>query len=291
MGFDNRDYYREDDQPPGSFNFRSAPRWQQLIVVTCIVFVVQVIFTTPRGPLLENWLAMQTSLVLNGQVWRLVTYAFLHAGPMHLLFNMLVVWFVAREIESMYGPAELLGLYLTGSIVGALATMALDLTIGNDSGVLGASSSVMTLLSLFVFHFPLRRIYFFWGMFAIEARWLLAIYIFVDLIPVIQALNGLRVGGGVANAAHLGGVLYGYLYFKTRFNPFRGFNLLSWKSVKRSVGLGPKLRVVSEDDEDQALRDRVDTILEKIQREGEAALTKRERKTLIEAGKRFKKST
>ncbi|MCA9097062.1 MAG: rhomboid family intramembrane serine protease [Planctomycetaceae bacterium] len=292
MGFENRDYYRDDDQPPGSFNFRSAPCWQQLIIITVIFFVIQVVFTTPRGQLLENWLAMQTSLVLKGQVWRLFTYCLLHFDPLHLIFNMLILWFVSREVESMYGSAEYLGLYLMGSLVGALATMAIDLSIKDDSVVIGASSSVMTILAIFVFHNPRRLIYLFWGMFAVEARWMLAIIVFIDLIPVIQSINGLQMGGGVANAAHLGGVLYGYLFYKMRWNPLRNVKLPSWKSVKHKVGLGPRLRVVrNEADEDQSLRDEVDTILEKIQREGESSLTKRERKVLIEASKRFKNRT
>lgn len=289
MGYEDRDYYRDDDQPPGTIRFRSAPRWQQLIIITSIIFLIQIVLATPQGQVLDQWLEMQTSLVMRGQIWRLLTYCFLHASPMHLLFNMLVVWFVSRELESMYGGTEFLRVYLMGSIVGAVATMGLDLSTRSDSVVIGASSSVMTLLSLYVFHFPLRRIHIFWGMFAIEARWILAIYVFVDLIPVIQTLNGLKLQGGIANAAHLGGVLYGYLYFKTRWNPLRNLTAPSWRSFKRNIGFGPRLRVVrDEGNEDAAFRAEVDTILEKIQREGEACLTKRERKVLIEASERFK---
>jgi len=290
MGYEDRDYYR-DEAPPGMIRFRGAPCWQQLIIVTVIVFIIQVVFTTPQGQLLENWFAMQTSLVLQGQVWRVVTYAFLHGSPLHLLFNMLAIWFVAREVEAMYGPAEFLRLYLMGAIVGALATMGIDLTVKSNEFVLGASSSVLTLLSLFVFHNPRRIIYFFWGMLAMEARWLLAIYVFLDLIPVIQAINGLH-SGNVAHAAHLGGVVYGYLYFKTRWNPLRLLQVPNWKMVKRSVGMGPKLRVVrDEQSEEQAFRDQVDRILEKIQKEGEASLSRKERNILIEASKRFKNRT
>ncbi len=293
MGFENRDYYRDDDPPGGEFTLRGAPCYKMLVIVMIAIFLLDILASVILGyPPFVYYGAFNSASVFRGQIWRLWTYGFLHADGTHLLFNMLGMWFLGRIVEAAYGYRDLLWIFLTGTLFGALLTIVIEQSLKLQfSIVLGASAGVLAIFMVLVMHNP-RANFLFMGMFPIEARWTLAIAVMLDLIPVFQALNHTASPSGIANAAHLGGVAYGYLYYKTLWNPLRSWSLPSWRSVKRSVGLGPRLRVVRDEGEkDQAFRDEVDTILEKIQREGEASLTKRERKVLIEASKRFKNST
>lgn len=290
MGYENRDYYRDDDPPGGEFTLRGAPCYKVLVIVMIAIFLIEVVLETIlEFPLFTEYFAFHSADIRRGFLWQLWTYGFLHNDPIHLLFNMLGMWFLGRIVEAGYGGKGLLWIFLTGTLFGGLLTLVIEPAIGvRFATVVGASAGVLAIFMVLVMQNP-RANFLFMGMFPIEARWTLAIVVLMDMIPVFKGLNGSGSPSGIANAAHLGGVAYGYIFFKAPWNPLRTWSLPSWKSVKRGVGLGPKLRVVRDEaDEDQAFREKVDTILEKIQREGEASLSRSERKVLIEASKRFK---
>ena len=139
----------------------------------------------------------------------------------------------------------------------------------------------MALMILYVLHFP-RRILYVWGILPMPAWALGIIYVAVDLLGVFHA-----PGGRIANVAHLGGVLFGFLYFQTKMNlgrfvPRRLANL-------KGPSLRPKLRIHEPGKEARDLNRQVDAILEKISREGESSLTKKERKILEEASRRYQR--
>ena len=291
MGYENRDYYRDDEPPGGEFTLRGAPCYKVLVIVMIAIFLIDVILSAIlRFDPFFQYLAFDSSKIFLGQIWRFWSYGFLHLEPGHLLFNMIGLWFLGKIVEASYGPKDLLWIFLSGTFFGGVMTIIIEQSTGRHiSLVIGASAGVLAIFMVLVMQNP-RASFLFMGMFPIEARWLLAITVMLDMIPVFQALNGTGAFGGIANGAHLGGVAFGFLFYKLPWNPLRSWtsSIPSWKSVKRSVGLGPRLRVVRDEaDEDQAFRDKVDTILEKIQRDGEASLTKGERKILIEASKRF----
>ena len=129
MGIYDREYYRRDGPSflgalPG---FGQACKW--LILINIVCFVLQLVTRTavadPRFdrsdiPILQvyspvtAWLELDTNAVLHGQVWRLLTYAFLHdTGTLwHILFNMLFLWWFGKDVEDLYGPREFLAFYL-----------------------------------------------------------------------------------------------------------------------------------------------------------------------------------
>src|SRR6516225_4320183 len=118
MGIYDRDYARRE----GSGFFSSlggrGTVWMWLIGITVGVFVV-LVFTTPGGGhglnALGRLLTLEPERVLHGEVWRLLTYAFVHDPHSHLLalvFGMLFLWWFGKDIEDIYGPREFLGFYL-----------------------------------------------------------------------------------------------------------------------------------------------------------------------------------
>src|SRR5260370_34116891 len=128
MGIHDGDYYRDDgDSYLGNWS-RYGQVTKSLIVITVIAFVIQ-LGTLPRGSgesvygPFTNSLDLVGSKVLQGQVWRLVTCGFLHDpdGIFHILFNMIILWLVGRELEERHGAAEFLAFYFLALGVSSLA--------------------------------------------------------------------------------------------------------------------------------------------------------------------------
>ena len=109
-----------------------------------------------RGVSVTDIFILDPAKVMGGQVWRLLTYAFLHEPNTlwHILFNMLFLWWFGSDLERMYGPKEFLAFYLGAAFVGGLAGVGFYLLSHDPTPGLGASGAVTALLVLFAFHFP-----------------------------------------------------------------------------------------------------------------------------------------
>ena len=171
-----------------------------------------------RTSVVQNWLQMETPKVFSGQVWRLVTCAFCHdrMNLLHILFNMLFLWWFGPKLESMYGSKEFLVFYLTAAVVASISYIALDLVTGDPVPMVGASGAIMAVVTLFAMHYPSTVIYVMFVL-PVEIRWIVLGYAIFDLHPVLLALSGEEGFDNVAHAAHLGGLALGYLYGKKGF--------------------------------------------------------------------------
>ena len=115
MGIQDRDYYRESSS--GFFDVwgrQGATVW--IIVITSVVFLLQCFSPPPASSPLAIAGQYDPQLILEGEVWRLVTPLVLHAGFMHLLFNMLVVYFFGSRIEEAYGTLEFVLFYILSGL-------------------------------------------------------------------------------------------------------------------------------------------------------------------------------
>lgn len=266
-------------------------------------------YGSPRVSVVQKWLELDTSKVCKGQIWRLITCAFCHSrlDLLHILFNMLgLIWF-GIALEQMYGSREFLLFYLASALISSLSYVALDLYIGRSVPAIGASGAVMGVLMLFACHFPLHTIRI-WYVFPIEMRWLVLLYVAYDLHPILLELSGDRVVTGIAHAAHLGGLAFGYVYWKQRIrlSPWLDrFEDFRWRRVfKRNPGL--KIHQPSSHETSQSVRrsspanphrltvaatdDPLDSILRKISREGQNSLTPDELLTLESESRRLRES-
>lgn len=139
-------------------------------------------------------------------VWQLFSYMFLHGGFFHLLFNMFALWMFGSELERMWGTRRFLNYYFfTGVGAGLLSVV---LTPNSPVSTIGASGAIYGILLAYAYHFPQRRI-FLWFLFPIPAR------VFVIIIGVIAFLNSMGPSGGIAHVAHLGGLVFGWIYLKS----------------------------------------------------------------------------
>src|SRR5215475_9199170 len=230
MGIYDRDYYRREGPSfLGSIAERGKVcKW--LIVINAVVFVFQLL-TLDRDPAgivvgdgdFTRALWLDGDLVLQGQVWRLLTHAFLHdyRSWAHIIVNMVVLWWLGSQVEEIYGPKEFLALYLVAAVVAGAAQILSVLPMPGNHYALGASGAVSAVAVIFACHYPYRQVLLF---FIIPMPIWLVVAIFVgqDLLTLL-----LRLPTGTGVGAHLGGALFGFLYYKRQW---RVLNL--WPDLK-----------------------------------------------------------
>jgi membrane associated rhomboid family serine protease len=304
MGIYDRDYYRrEGPSYLDSFTLRGqATKW--IIVATGFIFVLQILTRVQRAPglwfpgFITTTFSLDPELVLHGEVWRLVTYAFLHSDGggsnfwMHIVFNMWMLWLFGGYIEDIYGRWEFLTFYLTAALVGGLAYMA-EYLVGIRAGVcIGASGAVTASMVLCAFYHPRLTILLF---FVIPVPiWVLAIF------QVAQdALGFLSAQPGTAFSVHLGGAAFGALYFQSKIRIlkigdwFRGLKLGRARARLRVYAPQEESRepvpVLSGPEIDEQLEAKLDAVLEKVAQQGKESLSESERQILMRASEIYKR--
>ena len=195
MSVYDRDYFRDRWDGRGGPSAWGATRW---ILGLCVLSFVVDTFLTPL-----DFLALFPAHILAGhRLWELLTTAFCHAGFIHLLFNMLCLWWTGQALELHYGTRRFLALYVGGTLAASLTYVAWARWHGFPFPAVGASGAIMALLVVYAFHNP-RQTILIYGIVPMQIRWAVALYALMDL-------SGTLSGGGViANAAHLGGAAFG----------------------------------------------------------------------------------
>ncbi|MHB1424061.1 MAG: rhomboid family intramembrane serine protease [Gemmataceae bacterium] len=300
MGIYDRDYVRREGPSfLGSFTERGRVcLW--LIGVNIAFFIVQVL-TWPTDPdaIGSGWftdaLALDARDVLHGQIWRLLTYAFLHQPNeiFHILFNMLFLWWFGSDVEDLYGPREFLTFYLSASFVSGLLFVFSSLAwMPDPRPCIGASGGVMAVLTLCAIHYPRRTILLFFIL-PVPLPLFLLIFLAGDAYAFLS-----RTPSYTAVAAHLGGALFAGVYYRMNWRLTDWLpRMRSWRQWRRLL-FRPRLRVYREEDEtrtpvrvqakpatldEEQLEEKMDAILAKISRVGKENLTESERAILLRA--------
>ncbi|MEM7784304.1 MAG: rhomboid family intramembrane serine protease, partial [Planctomycetota bacterium] len=254
MGYEDRDYMQTPGNGDSSSIMPGYPSCRFLIFATVILFVTQLLFT--RQPnmsdlnhldqvtetmqeddiealryriesgfevsLVENLLQLDTEKVMRGEVWRLVTCIFLHDrfGIWHILINVFFLYRFGREMETLLGSKEFFCFYLMAGLFASLTFFGLQIWLGERIPAVGASGAVLAVVCLYAIYHPSDTIHLFF-LFDVPIRILVWLYAIFELHPVLLKLGGGNYLQGTAHAAHLGGLLFGYLYyrFNFRFSP------------------------------------------------------------------------
>jgi membrane associated rhomboid family serine protease len=281
-------------------SFREGSHLTKLIYINLAAFLVirlldvvaQLFFSSSVAPLLL-WLEMPAQFsVFAGKFWTILTYMFLHFDFLHLLFNVLFLYWFGRLFLSLFNEKQLVGVYLLGGIAGGLfylLTFNLLPYYQNQPPLpmLGASASAMAIAVACAAAAPLYRVrMLFIG--EVRLQYLVLAYVLLDLLGITASSNQ---GGHIA---HLGGALAGYLFVKSWqngrdltavFTVVIDFfvNLLREKP-KMKVSFGEKRFTTEQDYRDQkaAENQMIDSILDKIKRAGYDSLTKEEKKALFD---------
>lgn len=193
--------------------FTKAVTW--LIGINTGVFLLMGVLSwvrIPIGPYIKVYCELvPTDVVQHGRLWQLVTYGFLHEGFGHWFWNMIGVWMFGSAIENAWGTRRFLELYFIGVIGAAITTIALSFAhiLGNpETATVGASGGIYAILIAFGILFAENEILMIPFPFRIKAKYFVGILIVVTLVLAISG------GGNVAYVAHLGGLLFGWLYVR-----------------------------------------------------------------------------
>lgn len=230
-----------------------------------------------RGPLID-WVALHGASVSSGRWWQFVSFMLLHPNPLHLVANMMVLYFAGREVEPIIGLKHFSALYLLGNLAGGVAQWgAIRSGLSPaDSYLVGVSAGVAAVLSAYATILPeleVTLLLFFVVPFRVRAKTLgLAVFFGAGLlwcfVPAIE----------IGPVAILAGSAVGWTYAKQLGfgNPMAVERYL-FEKRQHAARLE---RMPAE----QFIREELDPILEKIAQSGSRSLTRAERK-LLEKGR------
>lgn len=246
---------------------------RRLLIANVVVFAAT--YFGGGGPPMS--LAFVPAL-LAARPWTAVTYMFLHAGVMHLLFNMIALFFFGPRLEVRLGGRGFLGLYFVAGLSGALLSWIFGFVgLANPSApIVGASGAVFGVLLGFARYWPRERLLI-WGVVPIEARWLVAI---MTGLALFGGFTGAQAG--VAHFAHLGGFLggWGFLLLHERRAGRKSLTrIVKERTPTGGLGRGRLKRWEKIDARGlhEVNRENLERIRRKLEEEGPASLTKRER--------------
>jgi len=149
--------------------------------------------------------------------WQLITYGFLHGDIMHIAFNMFMLWMFGRELELILGTRRFLTYYLTCVVGAGIIQLLVAAWQGGIYPTVGASGGVFGLLLLFGMTFPNRMILLMFPPIPMKAKYMVILF---GLLELYLGVSGRSPG--VANFAHLGGMLFGFLLIQRWKNAPRG---------------------------------------------------------------------
>lgn len=290
------------------YQFKSGPMFTRLILVNLFVFLIinfiLLIYFLNNIPSelasfkLLSIIAPTPSWQHNlTHPWSIILYMFSHIGFFHLLFNMMLLYFGGKIFSQYLSDKQLLNVYIFGGLCGLLFFIVSYNTFpvfanSQMSPIIGASASVMAVLGAISFYLPKLEVML-WGVFRMRLIYLTLIFAALDFISIPKDNAGGRI-------AHLGGLLFGLyasMYFKNSKHVFNRWDLTSIFFVSRWFKRKSKLKVkysnknsrgMSDEDYNlhkKAKQERIDEILDKINRSGYESLSKAERDFLFNAGK------
>lgn len=276
MGLYDRDYTQENYQS----QYRPAPHMRlQFPRITPVVKWLMIINTAVFlcGYLLRfevflfNWFAVWPETIgKTFQLWRYITYQFLHANLAHIFWNMFVLYFFGTMLEKFWGSRKFLIFYLVcGATGGIFYPFLAHIGWLGVARLVGASGSILGMLAAAAILFPKMIVYIF-GVFPMRMSILAIIIGVMSLFSILRPDVSANAGG---EAAHLGGMFAGAIYVLSE----------RWRQrLKMKVHQNIWQKKITEH---RDLQVEVDRILKKVHDKGMHSLTYKEKKVLRQATK------
>ncbi len=193
-------------------NFRQVrpdnfpPVVKNLIILNVLVWVAQLVF---REQFLTGYIALWPVDSPFFEPYQIFTHMFAHAvpDPMHILFNMFMLWMFGKTLENVWGPKRFLTFYLICGIGAAAAHLLIQHLTGGYAYVVGASGAIFGVFAAFAMLFPNTEMYIMFLPIPIKAKWVAIGSMAIDLFGGISRTPG----DNIAHFAHLGGALTGVI--------------------------------------------------------------------------------
>ncbi len=266
-----------------------------LFIVTHLIQTIGYFFKWPLNTVTDFLVLSQSPEVLLQKPWSIITYAFLHQGIFHLIFNLLLLYYFGRMFTTYFPPRRLLTLYFLGAISGGVVYMLSYQFLPvfsevKSSFLIGSSASVMAIVIAITTHIPSMGVRLF--MLGTIKLWqIAAVFILLDLVRM-------PMGNAGGHLAHLGGAVMGYLYISQLA---KGLDLGFWwdkladaiarlfssknnkplRTVHRSSSKSKPNTVTTHKSMQQK---KIDDILDKISKSGYDSLSREEKDFLFNSG-------
>lgn len=279
--------------------FKEGSVLTRLIYINLGVFLVMkiigVFFYLAGQPFyLVEWLSVPSHPeMLVRRPWTPVTYMFLHAGFLHLLFNVLGLYWFGKLFLYRFEGDKLLSVYLMGGFAGALlyvlAFNIFPVFTSINAVLLGASASVFAVLVAIAVYDPQREIHiFFIGHFPLK---------YVAAFYVLLSIMGITASNPGGNLAHIGGAFWGWFYiYQLRRGKDRGAGIVkfidkigNWLKTDKKMKVSykqPPRDDYEYNRQKNIQQEEINRILDKIAESGYESLTKREKEILFRQGGR-----
>lgn len=286
--------YMQQDYPR-----RSTTALVWLVSTIIAAFVLQLILLSPKlgstGTTAVDFLTLSIPGFKGWHLWTLLTHGLLHStgSPWHILFTVLGLIFVGRELEPMIGTKRFLAVFAGSILLGGLSWTAVHWMyggwhIGAGAGVFGflvVLAGVQPHLEMSLLFFPV----------SFRLKHLVMAFLAVNLLGLtFYELLGATAPLGLTPSAHLGGMLAGWLYIRylharDGWDRAARFSLPNWLRFRARKNT-PPTPVIGRRQHNASLRTEVDRILDKINSQGFGALSHEEKRTLDEAKDMLSKS-
>ncbi len=263
------------------YKFLNAGIIEQLIYANVAIYLLSLILGIFESNFLTQWFALTSdSDIFIRKFWTIITYGFLHDNFIHLFGNLLALFYFGNLFLDYFTPKQALNFYLLGTLAGGLFFLLGSYFIPslNSSQLVGASAGVSAILIGIATYLPHYQMKF--ALIGYIKLWHIALFWLVYNLLLITANSNL---GG--NLAHLGGVLFGFLYVQQVSNKnLNIFNVVKWfskkdKPLKTIYKSGKKTTKNSYSKSEN--QQKIDEILDKISKSGYDTLSKEEKDFLF----------
>jgi membrane associated rhomboid family serine protease len=280
----DRDYMRSSPDPRSYRGQQKTPSiLKNIIILNCVIF-----FLGALSPGFNDFLMKAFQLdapsIKGLQLWRLISYMFLHGGLGHLFFNMWGLYIFGRLIERPLGEKRFLTLYLLSGVIGGLLWLFANWNV--YFGCIGASGALFGVLVAAAMAHPNATFAMIFPPIVIRLKTLAIIYCVIEIISLPS-----QSSSGIAHLAHLGGALGGFLFMR-RLGVKISFNLQDKiKKIFNKIPAGNKQKNIFKNNKstDTPLdTEELDRVLDKISQVGYDNLSENEKETLRIASQRLR---
>ncbi len=267
-----------------------------VFLIFALIHLIEYLLLGNTDSIWSNYFSVPSNLsVLAIQPWSPLTYMFLHTNFLHILFNMLWLYWFGKIFLERLSSSNFVSVYILGGLVGALFyilafnSFSVFQPMALNSYALGASASVMAIVFAITFLIPEYKVYLvFLG--EVKLKYIALFSIVLDLISI-------PVGNAGGHIAHLGGALFGFvfIYYYKKGILITKWMETAWEKLIDSTQSKPKMKVTyrktGHSDIDYNTRKvsdqaKVDAILDRISRSGYASLSKEEKEFLFKSGQK-----
>jgi membrane associated rhomboid family serine protease len=252
-----------------------TPAVKNILFANGIVFLMSMLNNQLFYFLSNNFALHAYDVLYQFKIWQLFTYMFLHGGFWHIFFNMFIFWMFGTELEMEWGSKQFLKYYFICGVGAGIINILLTSSDPSYPGTVGASGAIYGIMVAYALRYPNRLVYIYF-LFPVKVKYMVG---FLAIISFLSTWN--TQGDGIAHAAHLGGMLVGFIYLKywQHFYKVKSmFQQTTKKPVSKSSATG--------DEKVEYYRKKIDELLDKINRIGYLNLTDEE-KELLEEGSKY----